>query len=147
MRIYKTTITVTVLHDEDATSPPTLKELGGGDYVWAGRVVSAEPVPPDQVERELRALGNDGTFFDSGSGSIEDRVCRVIATRMGKFDHEIHPHLMLEHDLGLGSLDLVELIMDIENEFGIVVDDTEADKCVTIRSVIDMVENTLKVEA
>jgi hypothetical protein len=72
MRIQKTKITVTVLHDADVvqTPPEYYDDLGDlqykmseGGFIGSIEVDSVEDVDPANLEQELIAIGNDGTFF------------------------------------------------------------------------------------
>jgi acyl carrier protein len=70
------------------------------------------------------------------SKAIEERVCRIIADQLGVSEGEVQPESRFVEDLGADSLDIVELIMAMEEEFETEIPDEEADK---IRNVNDVV--------
>ncbi len=69
--------------------------------------------------------------------SIEARVRSIIADQLGITEDEIKPESKFIEDLGADSLDIVELIMAMEEEFQTEIPDEEAEK---IRSVGDAIE-------
>ena len=69
--------------------------------------------------------------------SIENRVRSIIADQLGISEDEIKPEAKFIEDLGADSLDIVELIMAMEEEFQTEIPDEEAEK---IRTVGDAVE-------
>lgn len=71
--------------------------------------------------------------------SVESRVIRVIAVQLGINDSEIKPESHLVDDLKADSLDTVELVMEVEKEFDIEIPDGEAEKLLTVQSIIDKV--------
>ncbi|MGA8181885.1 MAG: acyl carrier protein [Desulfobacterales bacterium] len=71
--------------------------------------------------------------------SIEDKVKKIIAEKLSVDIDEIVPEASFVDDLGADSLDLVELIMSMEEEFDIDIPDEEAEKLVTVKDVFDFV--------
>jgi acyl carrier protein len=71
--------------------------------------------------------------------SIEDKVKKIIAEKLSVDIEEIVPEASFVDDLGADSLDLVELIMSMEEEFDIDIPDEEAEKLVTVQDVFDFV--------
>jgi acyl carrier protein len=76
--------------------------------------------------------------------NIEDRVKSVIAENLGEKVENIIPEAQLEDDLGADSLDFIDLVMAIEEEFNIEIPDEEAGKLTTVKDIILYV--TAKVE-
>lgn len=70
-------------------------------------------------------------------GSIEDRLKKIIADQLGVDESQVIPSASFEEDLNADSLDLVELIMSLEEEFGIEISEEDAEK---IRTVGDAIE-------
>jgi acyl carrier protein len=70
-------------------------------------------------------------------GSIEDRLRRIISEQLGVDESQVVPAASFEEDLNADSLDLVELIMSLEEEFGIEISEEDAEK---IRTVGDATE-------
>ncbi|MGI8968603.1 MAG: acyl carrier protein [Chloroflexota bacterium] len=70
-------------------------------------------------------------------GSIEERLKRIISEQLGADESLLTPNASFEEDLNADSLDLVELIMSLEEEFGIEISEEDAEK---IRTVGDATE-------
>lgn len=77
--------------------------------------------------------------------NIEARVKTALATYARIGAHEIKNEMSLVGDLGYDSLDAVDTLMDVEDEFGIEISDEDAEKITTVQQVIDYV--TAKVAA
>ncbi|HAB18084.1 MAG TPA: acyl carrier protein [Verrucomicrobiota bacterium] len=76
--------------------------------------------------------------------SIEQRIKDIIVEQLGvKADQVTHEAKFIE-DLGADSLDTVELVMALEEEFGMEIPDEEAEKLQTVGDVIKYVEDTQK---
>lgn len=71
--------------------------------------------------------------------TIEDRVKLIVADRFCMAVAEIRPELHFVNDLQADSLDSVEMVMCIEDEFGIVITDSEAERLITVQTVFDHV--------
>jgi acyl carrier protein len=70
------------------------------------------------------------------SESIEERVKKIIAEKLSVDLSEVKPEASFVDDLGADSLDLVELIMSMEEEFGVEISDEDAEKIVTVKDAI-----------
>ena len=73
--------------------------------------------------------------------SIEERVKKIIVEQLGVKEEDVKPEASFVEDLGADSLDTVELVMALEEEFDIEIPDEEAEKITTVQSVIDYVQN------
>ncbi|ANF62053.1 acyl carrier protein [[Haemophilus] ducreyi] len=71
--------------------------------------------------------------------SIEERVKKIIVDQLGVKAEDVKPEASFIEDLGADSLDTVELVMALEEEFDIEVPDEEAEKITTVQSAIDYV--------
>lgn len=75
------------------------------------------------------------------STEIEKRIKGVVIKKLHNFNREIRGEDRLVEDLGLDSLDLVELMMAVEEEFGVEIPDSEAEKIKTVQDVMKFIKN------
>lgn len=68
---------------------------------------------------------------------------RIVTEQMGVQESEIKPEATYTDDLGADSLDLVELVMAIEEEFGIEIPDEDTEKLLTVQDTVDYLNNHL----
>ena len=73
-------------------------------------------------------------------GTIEAKVKDIIVEQLGVNADQVKPEAKMIEDLGADSLDAVELVMAIEEEFGIEVPDEEAEKLVSVGDITSYVE-------
>ena len=71
--------------------------------------------------------------------SIEEKVKKIIVEKLSVDLEEVVPGASFVDDLGADSLDLVELIMSMEEEFDIDISDEEAEKLVTVQDAFDYI--------
>ncbi|BDX06645.1 acyl carrier protein [Planctobacterium marinum] len=71
--------------------------------------------------------------------SIEDRVTKIIVEQLGVKEEEVKPEASFVDDLGADSLDTVELVMALEEEFDTEIPDEEAEKITTVQSAVDYI--------
>ncbi len=72
--------------------------------------------------------------------SIHDKVKKIIADKLSVDLEELVPEASFVDDLGADSLDLVELIMSMEEEFDIEISDAEAEKLATVKDVFEYID-------
>jgi len=72
--------------------------------------------------------------------SIHDKVKAIIADKLSVELEEVVSEASFVDDLGADSLDLVELIMSMEEEFDIEIPDEQAEKLVTVKDVYDFID-------
>ena len=70
---------------------------------------------------------------------VSQKVKKVIAEQLGKSEEEIKEKASFLGDLGADSLDIVELIMTLEEEFDTEISDEEAEKIQTVQEAIDYI--------
>lgn len=75
------------------------------------------------------------------SQAIEERVRSIISDQLGVSEEEIKPDSKFIEDLGADSLDIVELIMAMEEEFETEIPDEEAEKIRNVNDVISYLKN------
>ncbi|MBU0744616.1 MAG: acyl carrier protein [Gammaproteobacteria bacterium] len=71
--------------------------------------------------------------------TIEERVKKIIAEQLGVNEGEIANESSFVDDLGADSLDTVELVMALEEEFGTEIPDDEAEKITTVQQAVDYI--------
>jgi acyl carrier protein len=71
---------------------------------------------------------------------MEMRLKKIIAERLGVKEEQIVPTASFADDLKADSLDLVELIMALEEEFGVDIPDDEAEKILTVADALNYVD-------
>jgi len=71
--------------------------------------------------------------------TAEDKIKKMIAEKLGVDLSEVVPEASFVDDLGADSLDLVELVMSMEEEFDIDISDEDAEKIVTVKDAIDYI--------
>jgi acyl carrier protein len=69
-----------------------------------------------------------------------DELRKLVAEQLGVNEKQVKPEASFAEDLGADSLDLVELIMVLEEKFGIEIPDEEAEKLVTVQDAIDYLQ-------
>jgi acyl carrier protein len=73
-------------------------------------------------------------------GAMEEKVIDIIVDKLGVERSEVTPEAVFVDDLGADSLDLVELIMAMEEEFGFEIADEQAEKMRTVQDVISFIQ-------
>jgi acyl carrier protein len=72
--------------------------------------------------------------------NIQEKVTEIIVEQLGVTADQVKPESKMIEDLGADSLDAVELVMAVEEEFGIEVPDEEAEKLISVGDIISHVE-------
>lgn len=75
---------------------------------------------------------------------IEQRVKKIVAEQLGANEADVKNESSFVDDLGADSLDTVELVMALEEEFNCEIPDEEAEKITTVQLAIDYVNTHLK---
>ena len=76
--------------------------------------------------------------------SVEEKVQKIVCEQLGVSPDEVKLAASFIDDLGADSLDTVELVMGLEEEFDTEIPDEEAEKITTVQQAIDYVNNNLK---
>jgi acyl carrier protein len=79
--------------------------------------------------------------------NVEEKVKNIIAEQLGVKKEEIKPESSFTDDLGADSLDTVEVVMALEEEFGVEIPDEDAEKITTVGQSVKYIENKLKAKA
>lgn len=75
--------------------------------------------------------------------SIEDRVKKIVIEQLGVSEDEVKPSTSFVDDLGADSLDTVELVMALEEEFECEIPDEEAEKITSVQQAVDYISNNV----
>jgi acyl carrier protein len=73
--------------------------------------------------------------------SVEEKVKAIIVDQLGVSESEVKPESSFVEDLGADSLDLTELIMAMEEEFGVEIDDEEAQKLLKVKDAVSYIQS------
>lgn len=76
--------------------------------------------------------------------SVEERVKKIIVEQLGVKEDEVSNDTSFVNDLGADSLDTVELVMALEEEFGVEIQDDEAEKITTVKEAVDYVKEHMQ---
>jgi acyl carrier protein len=76
--------------------------------------------------------------------SIEERVKKIVAEQLGVKEEDVQETASFVEDLGADSLDTVELVMALEEEFETEIPDEEAEKITTVKLAIDYIKENLQ---
>jgi acyl carrier protein len=70
---------------------------------------------------------------------IESRIKNLLVSELGLDESKVFPEATFEEDLEVDSLGVVELLMALEDEFGVKIPDEEAEEIATVREAVDVV--------
>ena len=73
--------------------------------------------------------------------NVEERVKQIVVEQLGVKEDEVTADASFVDDLGADSLDTVELVMALEDEFECEIPDEEAEKITTVQQAIDYIKN------
>jgi acyl carrier protein len=76
--------------------------------------------------------------------AVEEKVKQIIVDQLGVEPSEVTPAASFVDDLGADSLDRVELIMALEETFGIEIPDSDAEKISTVQDAVDYIQKNAK---
>ncbi len=72
--------------------------------------------------------------------SVDERVKKIVVEQLGVGEEQVTPEASFVDDLGADSLDTVELVMALEEEFDTEIPDEEAEKITTVQQAIDYIQ-------
>lgn len=75
---------------------------------------------------------------------IATKVKAIIVEKLGVDEKDVTPEASFTNDLGADSLDIVELIMDLEKDFEVTIPESEAENIATVGDAIKYIENAKK---
>jgi acyl carrier protein len=71
--------------------------------------------------------------------AVAEKVKKIIAEQLGVDEAEVKPEASFVEDLGADSLDIVELVMAFEEEFGIEIPEEDAEKITKVQEAVDYI--------
>jgi acyl carrier protein len=74
---------------------------------------------------------------------VNQKVKEIIMEKLGVSEEKITPEASFINDLGADSLDTVELMMELEEAFGVSIEDEEAEKIQTVKDAVEYLEKKL----
>ena len=77
------------------------------------------------------------------ASNAEERLRKIIADQLGVAEDEVVPEASFIEDLNADSLEMVDLIISLEEEFGVQVSDEDAEKIKTVKDAIDYLNEHL----
>lgn len=86
----------------------------------------------------MKKLQSGGVFLTENSTFT--KISQMIIERFGVDEEKVTRELKFQEDLGADSLDVVELIMEMEDVFGIQISDEDAEKITTIGDAVDYID-------
>jgi len=84
--------------------------------------------------------GHLGKEVGIAMATVEERVKKIIAEQLGVEEDEVTPEASFVEDLGADSLDTVELVMALEEEFEIEIPDEDAEKILTVGKALEYIK-------
>jgi acyl carrier protein len=75
---------------------------------------------------------------------VEPKVKKIISEQLGVPESDVKPEASFVNDLGADSLDTVELVMALEEEFNVEIPDEDAEKIATVQNAIDYIKAKAK---
>lgn len=79
-----------------------------------------------------------------GITEIKNRIVEIIASQLGIEEDDVTAEASVIDDLGADSLDVVELVMALEEEFDLEIPDEEAEKITSVQNIFDYMANALQ---
>jgi acyl carrier protein len=106
------------------------------EFTKAFRNLSKHVVGPTSSARYFQDRRNTKV------SSVADRVIGIVAEQLGVDKEKVAPETSFVNDLGADSLDTVELVMELEEEFEVDIPDDAAEKIQTVGQAIEFIEQT-----
>ena len=76
--------------------------------------------------------------------SVEEKIKQIIKVQLSVSEDEVRPDASFVEDLGADSLDLTELVMAMEEEFGVEIADEDTQKLLNVKDAVQYIESRVK---
>jgi acyl carrier protein len=114
--------------------------LPGGRVVW---YITQSGTISHRGGGSRQAVGQRRLGEESIVPSVEERVIEIVCENLGVNKEQVTRSTKFIEDIGADSLDIVELVMELEEEFEITIPDDQAEKIKTVGEAIDYIEREL----
>ena len=110
--------------------------------MWHGALITIFAVSPSRrVQASLRNLEDSEV---ATTVEIQDKVMQIVSEQMSVDKDELSRETSFVNDLNADSLDTVELVMELEDEFDLTIPDEEAEKLKTVGNAIDYIQTHIE---
>jgi len=75
-----------------------------------------------------------------GVNTTLERVQFILREDLGYREECLNPDARFEHDIGMDSIDIVDMVLEVEEEFGVTIEDVEAEKIATIGDLVEWLD-------
>jgi len=113
-------------------STPEVNAKGETVRNKSASVIKENQVPASAVK--------DGQSSGSAGTTVEERVIDIVCENLGVNKEQVTRQTSFIEDIGADSLDIVELVMELEEEFEITIPDDQAEQIKTVGEAIDYIE-------
>ncbi len=73
--------------------------------------------------------------------STFDKIKEMIVDKLGISEDKVTPESEIVKDLGADSLDLVEMLLSLEENFGVTIEDDQTENIKTVQDIVDLIDN------
>jgi acyl carrier protein len=95
------------------------------------------------VANKTTSGGGMRRLWEDKTVSVEERVIEIVCENLGVNKEQVTRSTKFIEDIGADSLDIVELVMELEEEFEITIPDDQAEKIKTVGEAIDYIEREM----
>jgi acyl carrier protein len=114
--------------------------LPGGRVLW---YITQSGAISHRGRGDRQRVGQRRLGEESIVPSVEERVIEIVCENLGVNKEQVTRSTKFIEDIGADSLDIVELVMELEEEFEITIPDDQAEKIKTVGEAIDYIEREL----
>jgi acyl carrier protein len=113
-------------------------------FAAAGAVANQVGSVDAWVRSAMKSRGFRAALGGTIVATTEERIVQIVCDNLGVNKEQVTRNTSFQEDIGADSLDIVELVMELEEEFEITIPDEEAEKIKTVGQAIDYIEAKLK---